>query len=216
MARRCTRTRADRECFPARHGLKLSSLCPILWEVTRVSEAEQLSTDEEPRLVALVSKCCLALFEIYGVELTAIGADQNVKLGKFDICGVVPFTGERLLGTVMLAATEKLLTRCHPQSVFSREWVGELTNQLIGRLKNTLSAQGAGTIYFGTPGVVRGAFIAGPEDDMGGAPIPLRFEADGEPVCVWLDGMMERELFREVDASTEDDESLDEGEMMMF
>lgn len=184
--------------------------------MTRIPEAEQLSTDEEPRLVALVRECCVALFEIYGVELTPIEATQDFKLGKFDICGVVPFTGERLLGTVMLAASVKLLTRCHPQKTFSREWVGEMTNQLIGRLKNTLSAQGAGTIYFGTPGVLRGAFIAGPDDDMAGAPIPLRFEADGEPVCVWLDGMMEHELFQEVAASAEEDEALDEGEMMMF
>jgi hypothetical protein len=65
-----------------------------------------------------------------------------------------------------------------------RAWIAELSNQLVGRIKNKLLAHGA-EVYVTTPVVLRAELLA-PID--GGNPVPPRaFASEGGNVFVWIE-----------------------------
>lgn len=130
-----------------------------------------------------VSDSCLQLFQDYSLPL------QRVKEGEvFDaellFCGVVGFTGEQMRGTLLLATSREPLGRTTPGGESSlREWIAELSNQLLGRIKNKLLAHGV-NLHLSTPVVLRGAQIA---PVSRAELIPYAFACDGGYVCVWFD-----------------------------
>jgi CheY-specific phosphatase CheX len=62
--------------------------------------------------------------------------------------------------------------------------VGELTNQLIGRIKNRLLRRGV-EVYITTPVVLRGRQLA--LDADGAIPTPMFFAGARGGVAVWID-----------------------------
>jgi len=63
-----------------------------------------------------------------------------------------------------------------------RDWLAELTNQLLGRVKNRLLAFGT-VIHCSTPVVLGGERIA----PIASQPLGHLFTADGGVVSVWFD-----------------------------
>jgi hypothetical protein len=66
--------------------------------------------------------------------------------------------------------------------VTMRDWLAELTNQLLGRVKNRLLAFGT-VIHCSTPVVLGGERIA----PISSQPLGHLFTADGGLVSVWFD-----------------------------
>jgi len=66
-----------------------------------------------------------------------------------------------------------------------RDWLAELTNQLLGRVKNRLLALGT-VIHCSTPVVLGGERIA----PIQSQPLGHLFTADGGVVSVWLDTLI--------------------------
>jgi hypothetical protein len=87
-------------------------------------------------------------------------------------------------GTLLLATSSEPLGRTSPMRDASlREWIAELSNQLLGRIKNKLIAHGV-TLHLSTPVVLRGQQIA----PLSRAElVPYLFACDGGYVCVWFD-----------------------------
>jgi hypothetical protein len=130
-----------------------------------------------------VSESCLGLFHDYALPLSRVlqGELPNAELL---FCGVVGFTGEQMRGTLMLATSSEPLGRTSPMRDASlREWIAELSNQLLGRIKNRLLVHGV-DLHLSTPVVLRGNHIA----PLSRAElVPYAFSCDGGYVCVWFD-----------------------------
>jgi hypothetical protein len=130
-----------------------------------------------------VSESCLGLFHDYALPLMRVG-DEALREADFLFCGVVGFTGEQMRGTLLLATSSEPLGRTSPlRDASLREWIAELSNQLLGRIKNKLLGHGV-TLLLSTPVVLRGQQIAPlSRTEL----VPYVFACDGGTVCVWFD-----------------------------
>jgi hypothetical protein len=132
----------------------------------------------------VVTGSCTSLFADYSLPLERV--DAATRSNTFDIvfCGIVGFTGDQMRGALLLATSGEPLGRTLPSSDASlREWIAELSNQLLGRIKNKLVAHGV-TLHMSTPTVLRGQHIA-PVSVTPNA--PYMFSSGNGVVCVWID-----------------------------
>jgi hypothetical protein len=134
-------------------------------------------------LDACVSAACLELFQDYALPLKRVMQGELLDV-ELLFCGVVGFTGEQLRGTLLLATSREPLGRTTPAVESSlREWIAELANQLIGRIKNKLLNHNV-NLLLSTPVVLRGVQIA---PVSRAELVPYAFACDGGNVCVWFD-----------------------------
>src|SRR5215213_868851 len=105
------------------------------------------------------------LLEAYGVDVVP-AKGRWVESDELLYSGVMGFFGETLSGTCLLAAPAATVFASAPKDARPRDWVGELTNQLVGRLKSKLLARGV-TIAMTTPVVLSGVRVSPlPRGDM--------------------------------------------------
>lgn len=130
-----------------------------------------------------VNEACLAMFQDYALPLVRV-KEGSLKGAELLFCGVVGFTGDQMRGTLLLATSQEPLGRTSPTSDSSlREWIAELSNQLLGRVKNRLIPHGV-ELHLSTPIVLRGQHIA---PVSRAELVPFAFSCDGGYVCVWFD-----------------------------
>jgi hypothetical protein len=157
----------------------------------------------------LARNACKKLFDAYGTQLHE--ADPNDSLDdKLVLTAVIGFTGPGLRASCILAATEPPLRHSNPVPGPLRDWMAELGNQLVGRIKNELLRLGT-EVYVTTPVVLRGEHLAPPN---GLALKPQAFVASsGGRVLLWIDV----EPAPDFHLATEPQEApLFEGEMFLF
>ena len=133
---------------------------------------------------AAVNDSCLSLFQDYALPLRRTHVQELPADSQLLYCGVVGYSGEQMRGTLLLATSREPLGRTSPTTDASlREWIAELSNQLLGRIKNKLLARGV-TLHLSTPIVLRGQHLAPlSRTEL----IPFAFVCDGGQVCVWFD-----------------------------
>ena len=131
-----------------------------------------------------VNDSCLSLFEDYALPLRRTDVQELPEDSQLLYCGVVGYSGEQMRGTLLLATSREPLGRTSPTTDASlREWIAELSNQLLGRIKNKLLARGV-TLHLSTPIVLRGQHLAPlSRTEL----VPFAFICDGGQVCVWFD-----------------------------
>jgi CheY-specific phosphatase CheX len=113
--------------------------------------------DVAVRVTNLAVSACIDLFQAYRVRLSSDGA----AWGQSDeplLSGIIGFVGSRVRGSCLLASTEASIAATCPPGGRLRDWVGELTNQLMGRLKSKLVAREL-AIELSTPIVLSGVRI---------------------------------------------------------
>jgi len=160
------------------------------------------------RLADLVEESCIALFSDYLIAIKR--SNEPAPTQQVAFCGVIGFTGDDMCGSLMLACSREPLELTQVSGdAMMRDWIAELTNQLLGRVKNRLLACGT-AIYSAVPVVLSGERIA---------PIATQrlghlFIADAGVVSVWFD----TELRADFAFSTVDDTSAigREGEAIFF
>jgi CheY-specific phosphatase CheX len=159
-----------------------------------------MSTKEEievqPFFEQVASAACQELFARYGVTVRrASDSDQPVS-PDFLVCSVIGFTGRDIRGTLVLALTEGLSGLSNPAPASAgadasprgdlasqRDWVGELSNQLLGRIKIELLKRGV-EIYLNLPAVLLGQHLAPlPRGQLN----PLKFTLANGAAAVWID-----------------------------
>lgn len=175
-----------------------------------MSTHSSLKKQNESILEQCVIDCCLSLFTDYTLPLELVQSPGKDFSAPLLFCGVVGFSGEQLRGTLLLATSREPLGRTSPTTDASlREWIAELSNQLLGRIKNRLLPRGV-VLFLSTPVVLRGEHISPmPRSELK----PLMFACEGGTVCVWLDA----ELTSGVDLAAQvEDEGLAEGSGMFF
>jgi hypothetical protein len=132
----------------------------------------------------LVADCCEQLFRDYGLIVEPRERHEFPASEELALCGVMGFGGKQMRGALVLASTKELLEHTSPANRDAqRDWICELANQLVGRVKNRLLRRGV-EILLATPTALRGDNIC---------PVPTRlrapqvFAALGGFVCVWID-----------------------------
>jgi CheY-specific phosphatase CheX len=140
------------------------------------------STDPQQLISFVAHEACTSLFDAYGVTLEST-SEADTTQAKVLLCGVVGFAGPGIRGTCILAATEEPISKSIPVSGSLRDWIAELSNQLVGRIKNKLLGYGA-EVYITSPAVVRGEHLAAPSNC---AIKPLSFATAGGNVFLWVD-----------------------------
>jgi CheY-specific phosphatase CheX len=141
-------------------------------------ENESLSV----RMGALVASACEELFSAYGVELTATGDRWELSDDPV-LSGVMGFVGAQLRGTCLLAGAAETLAATCPEGGRARDWVGELTNQLVGRLKTKLLTRGV-EVALTTPIILSGARL---QPVPRGPLLPTVFSSKFGFVLVWVE-----------------------------
>ena len=157
----------------------------------------------------VITKSTVLLFRDYGIELTPTAAPCPEH--PVELCGGVGFSGKNARGTLLCASSKEPLRRLSEGKCASeRDWLAEISNQLLGRIKSRLLRRGV-EIMLSPPIVLRGEHLAPlPRAKL----VPLSFEMDGGSVFVWLDV----ELDPAVDLASEEehDVGLVEGQSLIF
>lgn len=138
--------------------------------------------DNRQTLENLLVECAAALFSAYNRPLTYSGITTSGS-ETFVLSGVIGFAGSDMRGTLLLAMTGGLLEDLSPTPASMRDWIAELSNQLLGRIKNQLLRYRT-EIYATTPSVLRGELLTPlPRTSLPGH----RFESPRGVACIWLD-----------------------------
>lgn len=141
------------------------------------------STDQiHQQVTNLGAEACAELFAAYGLTLSPpshVWVASNEPL----LCGIVGFVGRSLRGTCLLSGGYAPLQSSCPEGGRLSDWVGELANQLAGRIKTKFLARSV-EVALTTPVVLRGVRLE---------PLPLRHleptifsSADGD-IMVWVE-----------------------------
>lgn len=146
--------------------------------VRQLSEAQKV-------IESVATEACEELFAEYGVALSPVPQEKVAGPVGFLLCSVVGFVGRQLRGSIVLAATTEPIHRSDPlkRTVVPTDWIGELCNQILGKMKSRLLGHGV-EIYLNLPVVLKGDHLAPlPRQTL----IPINFEANPGTVCLWVD-----------------------------
>jgi len=161
------------------------------------------------RVGSLAASACIELFGAYGVELVDSGTRWELS-DEPVLSGVMGFVGSRLRGTCLLASAAGPLAAACPQGGRVRDWIGELTNQLVGRVKTKLLARGV-EVALTTPIILSGARL---QPVPRGPLLPTVFSSSSGFVLVWI----EAEAAGDVEFGSEHPrrENSGEGDILLF
>ena len=135
----------------------------------------------EDALLGILSRKARDLFAAYEVPCTetASAIEDHAHL-----CGIVSFTGVNLSGSVIVTGTREAIEDSNPgRRCGTRAWLAELSNQLVGRIKNGLLRRGV-DVAQSIPIVLGGARIV-PMSDR--AISPLHFDVGRGRISVWCE-----------------------------
>ena len=170
-----------------------------------------MNLTNKQNLDRLVADNCLRLFADYQLDIHA-GAPGEVADRAFLLCGIIGFTSRHMRGALVLASTNEPLERTSPDdSTSHRDWICELSNQLLGRIKNQLLSRKV-EVYASTPVALRGEHLSPVLQQRLVAEL---FTASGGVVCVWMDCEFDPG-FVLPDAIVEDAAPVSEGDMLLF
>src|SRR4051794_34179371 len=101
-----------------------------------------MSADVDPQKVfeQVAAAACEELFAQCGLPVRRASQAEAPVSPDFLMCSVIGFSGRDVRGTLVMALTEELPDRSNPlpfpnAPAQRRDWVGELSNQLLGRVK---------------------------------------------------------------------------------
>ena len=130
--------------------------------------------------------CCARLFASYGYPLAPCDPAAGAALSHF---GIVGFLATGLQGSLVLGSSDEPLARSNPaKAVHVREWIGELSNQLVGRVKNQLLPY-ALELRVDTPVTLRDTRMS--EARTRGLPA-ISLQGQGGLVRCWVDLQLDR------------------------
>jgi len=132
-----------------------------------------------------------------------------------DVTSIVGIAGSGIAGSVALSTSSRCLVELAQlgNASIPEDWLGELSNQLVGRFKRRLVPHGA-SFGLGTPVVLTGEHLRLAARSIGGSLLTLWLDSKIGRAVVWVD-IEFRDGF-ELTAQTKDDGTLIEGEALLF
>jgi chemotaxis protein CheX len=128
------------------------------------------------------------LFADYGVSCETMDAPYAADR---ELCGILGFTSDHVCGSVVLSATADAIASSNPIGDGpTRGWVSELTNQLVGRFKNTLLRCGV-ELVMSIPVVLTGTqLVPMPQAVLA----PTRLSVGSGSLTLWLEVEVDPDL----------------------
>ena len=159
-------------------------------------------------LCSMLSDKACELFAAYDVPCKL---DVSTPMVGRQLCGILGFTGDRLCGSVVMSATEEAIAASNPiGDGATRGWVAELTNQLVGRFKNSLFRCGV-EVAMSIPVVLTATQLTPlPHTQLD----PIRLAVGPGFLTIWLE--LEAAPGLELSEPTPETEMAAEGEAMLF
>ena len=179
-------------------------------------------------LDSITSRACVDVFasrrlllrELPGAPEVVMPADQNETM----VAAVVGFTGVDMRGSLVMTTTFDVVAQARPAIlsrnsvstnswsdwVMVRDWAGELCNQTLGRIKNSLRTYGV-IVEIGLPTVFSGRSISFAKPKSGSARF-FTYEAIGRRLWLCLDATFSGD-FMLMNAA---EESAKEGDVILF
>ncbi|HEY5377121.1 MAG TPA: hypothetical protein VIK01_25750 [Polyangiaceae bacterium] len=171
-----------------------------------------MTSTNKTTLDRLVAENCLKLFADYKLEIRAGEPGESHAVEPFLLCGILGFTSKQMRGALVLATTSEPLDRTNPAANPShRDWICELVNQLLGRVKNQMLTRGV-EIFPSTPIALRGVHLSPMLQQRLVAEL---FTAERGIVCVWMDCEFDED-FVLAEQSICEASAMSEGEALMF
>ncbi len=171
----------------------------------------------------------IQVFSAYGVSLREQAVPdrfESISTNEAVAAGVVGFSGPSFRGTLIMAAPFELIAATRPVRaraeplarnvssdwILVRDWVGELANQVLGRIKNRLLTYGV-TFEVSPPAALSGSALvfAAPK---GPSPRVHTFVADARKVWFCFDSIYDSGRTVLLDANVESGAS--EGNLIEF
>jgi len=154
-----------------------------------------------------------ALFRAYGVAVHSRPPATRERSSSLRerLSGVIGFTSPELMGSLVLTISDPILAMMAPSDdALSSDCLAELTNQLIGRMKNQLLKYGV-ALQLALPVVIRGQCL----DAHNGAEIrDYEFSSEAGAVTIRLAALADIDFYPQ--PSSELAPSLEEGELTFF
>lgn len=171
-----------------------------------------MTLTNKQNLDRLVAENCLKLFADYRLEIHTAAPSESIAAERFLLCGIIGFTSKQMRGSLVLASTGEPLDRTNPGSAPShRDWICELANQLLGRVKNQMLSRGV-EIFASTPIALRGEHLS---PVLQQSRVAELFIAGRGVVCVWMDCEFDKG-FELAEEAVCDAAPISEGQTILF
>ncbi len=157
----------------------------------------------------LLDASCFALFEAYDIDLEK--RPNETPNAQHMLLGFIGFTHDHMRGTVAIIAPQLLLDHS-AQGACPKDWIGELANQLLGRLKNKLLGYDV-ALQMSTPIAMRGCALSISNDPN--SIIALDYASNHGPLHVYMDIEI-TDGFELEHTNTIEEDLMDEGEFLFF
>lgn len=170
--------------------LKNSDLAPavdleLVWGPVQPLDASQ--TADRQTLIRMLTSSAAEVLKMSGAQ-----PRSERVIGDLSVAALIGFTGAGTAGALGLAASEEVLNRLYRSSVGAKggenercDWLREVANQILGRLKGQLLARGV-TIHMALPQSIRGMRLV-PHHDRTRHVAWTLIVGDQGPLLVWLD-----------------------------
>jgi len=142
-----------------------------------------VSNSASTRILSMASAACVELLQDYGVTVSRRTSDQVANAEGPVLFGVIGFVGAGLSATCLLGAQQRLVEASCRGGNRPRDWIAELANQLVGRVKMKLLSCGL-NVTMTTPLALSGVQLT-PLPRLGQE--PLVFESELGTALVWLE-----------------------------
>lgn len=172
-------------------------------------------SDNQKQIEEIARTACVALFACYDLDLGA-NCEQGTST-EAQYVGVIGFTGDNMRGTLLIAMTDRTLAQSlpetsEPRDSANRDWISELSNQLLGRIKNSLLRRET-AIYLSMPLVLRGEHLS---------PLPRQFcqhicfNTPTGQIQIWVDTEFADDYVLPTEDIEGGEEVPSEGEALLF
>ena len=167
--------------------------------------------DNQEVIKTLTVDACIALFNDYSLPLQLAEPTAEPLEVELLYCSVIGFSSAQMRGSLLLATTREPLGLTSPvKGNPLYEWIAELSNQLLGRIKRQLTDRGV-ELAISTPIVLRGERL---HPMPSGDAAPLTFVCEGGSIRVWMDAVLVPGLdLSQVQAS---EPGMGEGDALLF
>jgi hypothetical protein len=131
----------------------------------------------------MTAAACVELFAAYDVPLAPVLHSDWGNTDEALYSAVIGFVSPQIRGTCLLACETNAVQKSCPPGGRIRDWIGELSNQLIGRLKVKLLGHDI-EIGLTTPIVLQGIRLRPlPKSAL----LPAVFSSEWGTVLVWVE-----------------------------
>jgi hypothetical protein len=146
----------------------------------------------------IVQGATVDLFRIYGVAVAPVPRAKRPSLAPPEgFCGTITFSGKGFTGSLTLFVPAAILSLTKAgvvQALHPRDWIRELTNQLMGRIKTRLLHLQV-TLQTGLPSAMDRRLID-PRRSPSGTVLIYEFRTIREEVMVTLEGTFDESALK--------------------